>query len=97
MANLLSGSWRALEAEDVFSDREFAHESKVTPSLNSILKDVINNYKANIKSWWEVKSLENDIKHNIVPKGLRIGILLALRSRFPGLMIRSDMCKHIGL
>lgn len=74
------------EAEDVFSDKEFTQVNNTTPTLNSVFKDLDSRYKANIKSWWEVKGLESYVKNDIVPKGLRIAVLPAQRSRTPNLM-----------
>lgn len=74
------------EVDDVFSDREYTPTNNTAPSLNSTFKELNERYKQNIKSWWEIKSLENYVKNNIVPQGLRIGILPAPRVRSPALM-----------
>lgn len=76
------------EAEEVFSDKEYSHTTTTAPSLNSVFKELLIRYKLNIKSWWEVKSFESYIKNKIVPKGLRIPIQPAPRSRTPALMKR---------
>lgn len=49
--------------------------------IKKILKNLYTCYRDNIKSWWEVQSLENYIKANIVPKRLKINILPAPRTR----------------
>lgn len=72
-----------IEAEDVFSDKEYTPVNNTTPSLNSTFKDLNERYKQKIKSWREIKWLENYIKNKIVPRGLRIGILPAPRVRSP--------------
>ncbi|XP_056407823.1 uncharacterized protein LOC130303808 [Hyla sarda] len=74
------------EAKEVFSEKELSHSSHLTPTLNSVFKELNYRYKNQIKSWWEVQSLDNYISNRIVPKGLRIAISPALRSRTPTLM-----------
>lgn len=74
------------DAEEVFSEKEYSHTHTNTPTISGVFKDLNNQYKSKIKSWWETKGLESYIKHHIVPKGLRITILPALRSRSTDLM-----------
>lgn len=75
-----------LEVEEVFSDKEYTPTSTIAPSIKNIFKELNDRYKERIKSWWEVRSIENYIKHKIVPRGLRISILPAQRIRTPNLM-----------
>lgn len=77
MASFLTGpiqtdQW-VQEASKVFSDQAL--------NLKSTFKDLHNAYRNNIKSWWEVQSLEHYIKAEIVPKGLRLRLTPAARSR----------------
>lgn len=85
MASFLTGpvktdQW-AIEAKRIFSDCELESETETSPTLKTIFKNLYTSYRDNIKSWWEVQSLENYIKANIVPRGLRINILPAPRVR----------------
>lgn len=63
-----------------FSDSELEGGSEST-RLKTVYKQWYTAYHDNIKSWWEVQSLEKYIKSRIVPKGLRISITPATRSR----------------
>lgn len=72
---------RAKDAKKVFSDGDFENGQDNTPSLRILFKDLLSGYRDNIKSWWEVETINNYIKAGIVPKGLRINISPASRSR----------------
>lgn len=63
------------------SDCELDSELETSPTLKTIFKNLYTGYRDNIKSWWEVQSLESYIKAGIVPNGLRINISPAPRSR----------------
>lgn len=59
MASFLSNTiendrWLS-EAEEVFSDKEYTPVNSAAPSLNTGFRNFNTQYKAHIKSWWEVK------------------------------------------
>lgn len=69
------------DAITVFSEQEYETDSGSLVTLKTIFKDLYVAYKDNLKSWWELKSIENYISNKIVPKGLRVNISPAERSR----------------
>lgn len=71
----------ASDSKKVFSDSELEGEQDSTPSLKVLFRDLLSAYRENIKSWWEVETIDNYIKASIVPKGLRINISPARRSK----------------
>ncbi|XP_056414027.1 uncharacterized protein LOC130356466 [Hyla sarda] len=90
MEGYLAGSlnlhkWAA-DAADVFSEQESDKGDNDTVSLKSLFRELYEIYKDNLKSFWEVQSLEHYLKNNIVPKGLRVNILPAERSRTDNLL-----------
>lgn len=92
MASFLTGpiqtdQW-VQEASKVFSDSDLEGGPDQAPNLQSTFKDLHNAYRNNIKSWWEVQSLENYIKAEIVPKGLRLRLIPAARSRSATLLLQ---------
>lgn len=91
MAGFLSGSifTESLlsEAKDIFSEKELPELSSVA-TCKLAFKDLYCTYKDNVKSWWEIRSLESYIAHKIVPRGLRISITPATRINSPRLLAR---------
>lgn len=81
-----ANSWLS-EAKDIFSDKQF-QQKKYLPSFHTAFKDLTQIYKEQITSWWEVQSLDNYLKNNIVPRGLRISLLPAARARNPGFLTK---------
>lgn len=84
MANFLTGSfntdsWLA-DARDVFSDKTMSYNSQVQ-TTKLAFKNLLAVYKDYTTSWWEVQSLDNYIKHKIVPRGLRITLQPSERAR----------------
>ncbi|XP_075208170.1 uncharacterized protein LOC142313072 [Anomaloglossus baeobatrachus] len=74
-----------LEAGDVFSDKAPCN-TETTVTLKKVFNDLYSCYKENLKSFWEVQSLENYLKQGIIPRGLRIPLVPATRSRSPALL-----------
>lgn len=54
-------------------------------TLKSFFNELYGVYKSNLKSWWEVKALENHIKYKILPKGIRINLTPSIKTRLPQL------------
>lgn len=65
-------SWLT-EAQEVFSDKDLT-QLRYTPSFGVAFRELTQTYKDQIAAWWEVQCLENYIKNNIVPRGLRINL-----------------------
>lgn len=71
------------EAKDIFSEKEFA-QNKYVPSFTTAFKELTTTYKNQIATWWEVQSLDNYVKNEIVPRGLRITLTpAATKTRSP--------------
>lgn len=71
-----------VEAKDIFSEKSF-NQQKYIPSYSIAFRELTRVYKEQISSWWEVQSLDNYIKNNIVPRGLRITLTPAQKNRNP--------------
>lgn len=71
MAGFLSTGPNTDQAQEVFSKKTFLQQ-KYTPSFGVAFREFTQTYKYQIEAWWEVKSLENYIKYNIVPRGLHV-------------------------
>ncbi|XP_044142548.1 uncharacterized protein LOC122932281 isoform X2 [Bufo gargarizans] len=85
------------EARDVFSDRGVPALDQ-SASGKQVFSDLYTYYKDNIKSWWEIKSLESYLEQKIVPRGLRIRIRPADRISSPGFLVRwEDTLTHNSL
>lgn len=86
MAGFLSGpttdQW-LIDAESIFSEHESEQGIGQTTTLKTLFNDIYVVYKNNLKAWWEIKSLENYIKQNIIPKGLRINIAPSHKTSSP--------------
>lgn len=80
LLGLLNTDKWSIDAQTAFSEQEVAKGSGSLVSLKNIFKDLCIAYKNNLKLWWEIKSLENYISHSIVPKGLQVNIVPAVRS-----------------
>lgn len=70
-----------VDSKTVFSEKEYETNSGSLVTLKSLFKELYIAYRDNLKSWWELKSLENYLLNKIVPKGLRVNIVPATRSR----------------
>ncbi|KAM4017383.1 uncharacterized protein ACNLHF_007006 isoform 1-T3 [Anomaloglossus baeobatrachus] len=92
MAGFLSGPINTTkwldDADEVFSERTSEGLGNTKNNLKNIFSDLLLAYKLNIKSWWEVQSLEQYIKQKIVPRGLRVNLVPAERSRTENLLKR---------
>lgn len=64
-------TWSGLTA-NVFSD---SRSGPGQLGSDSVYRDLLSSHKEATKLWWNIKSLEEHGKHNLIPRGLRIQIL----------------------
>lgn len=51
----------SIDAQSVFSEQEYETNTGSLVTLKSIFKDLYVAYRNNLKSWWELKSIDNKL------------------------------------
>lgn len=66
--------WRS-QSNTLFSST--GEVSTPDPGAGNIQKELIDKHKTHTRIWWNIRSLEEYLKHKIIPRGLRVQIFPA--------------------